>query len=284
MTHSPPAPADTNDETRGSDPSGASPGGSAGTGSPAEGEMGLFDHLAELRTRLIYSLIAVIICALLCLSFVQSLVDILIAPFQAAFPGKSLIGTSPEGAFLLKIKVAACAGLVLALPVVLFQVWRFLAPGLYDKEKRLALPFILVSSALFLLGVFFAYKLVLPFTMSFFNEQYESLAHPAPEGGAAPVAAFIEMSKYIDLLLQILLGFGVVFETPVLAYFLARLGILRTKLLIDGFRYAVVGIFVIAAVLTPPDVLTQFLMAGPLLLLYGISIVVVHFAQPAQKV
>jgi sec-independent protein translocase protein TatC len=182
-----------------------------------------------------------------------------------------LIGTGLAEAFVLKLKVALFAGIVLSSPFLFFQLWLFVAPGLYAAERRLVVPFVASTTSLFLLGVWFCYEWVFPFAFEFFRGEYASI-------GVTPT---VRISEHLALMIQGLVGFGAVFQLPVLAFFLARLGIIDERTLIGGTRYAIVAIFILSAVLTPPDVLTQFLMAGPLLLLYGISILVVRFTTPA---
>lgn len=229
------------------------------------GEMDLFGHLRELRRRLVWSLIGVVCGAGVAYGFAEQIFDLLCKPYFVAFPGNVLIGTGLAEAFLLKLKVAVFAGIVLASPFLFYQLWLFVAPGLYAAEKRLVAPFVLATTALFLLGVWFCYTWVLPFAFEFFREEYASI-------GVTPT---VRISEHLALMVQALVGFGAVFQLPVLAFFLARLGVIDEQTLIGGARYAIVAIFVVSAVLTPPDVLTQFLMAGPLILLYGLSILVV---------
>lgn len=243
---------------------------------PADVEMSLFDHLSELRRRILYAAAAIAICACVAFSFTESLFAILIHPFAEGFPGRSLIGTGPADAIFLRFKVACFAGLILALPVVFAQIWLFVAPGLLPHEKKMAIPFILVTSGLFGAGMLFCYEVILPPTLSFFSSQYEIV-------GVVPE---IRVTEHISIMMQLLIAFGLAFELPVLAFLLGRLGVITHLTLIRAFRYAIVVIFVVAAVLTPPDPISQLLMAGPLVVLYGISIVVVRFthraAEPAE--
>jgi len=155
------------------------------------------------------------------------------------------------------------------------QVWLFISPGLYEHERRYVLPFVLATSALFFVGVWFSFDIVLPFAFDFFKKRYDIIG----------VTPRIRISEHLSLILKAMLGFGAVFEMPVLAFLLGRLGVIDHLFLLRGFRYAVVLIFIISAILTPPDVLTQLLMAGPLLLLYGLSILIVKFTgRPKLKV
>ena len=173
----------------------------------------------------------------------------------------------------LRLKVAIFSGLIVASPFVFYQVWLFIAPGLYDEERRLAAPFLIGTTTLFLVGVAFCYYVVLPFAFEFFRTQYEAI-------GVTPT---IRISEHISIIIKAVLGFGIVFEMPILAYFLGRAGILSSALLRDGRRYAIVIIFVLSAVLTPPDVLTQLLMVGPLMILYELSILIVRKTEQKQS-
>ena len=234
--------------------------------------MNFFDHLRELRTCLIRVAWAVAAGAIAAYYFIEEVFHFLTAPYTKYFATGALIGTGPAEAFVLKLKVAVFAGAVFSAPVIFWQIWRFIAPGLYENEKRIAIPFVLSTTFLFFLGVWFCYTSVLPFAYEFFSEEYQSI-------GLTPN---IKLDEHLSVVIQGMLGFGAVFQWPAIAFFLARMGIINDQTLIKGFRYAVVIIFVISAVLTPPDVMTQFLMAGPLLLLYGLSIIVVRWAAKAQ--
>ncbi len=236
--------------------------------------MPLTAHLEELRWRIVRSLAAVAVGFVACYAFADRLFVFVIHPLAALRPEQSLlIGTGVTEAFFTKLKVSFIAGLFLASPVVFFQAWRFVAPGLYDSEKRLALPFALAASFFFVAGAAFCYVVVFPVGFRFFLEEY----------GSIDVAPRIRITEYLSFATRMLLAFGVTFELPVVTYFLARLGVVTHRHLIEYGRYAVVVIFFVAAVLTPgPDVASQLLMATPLLLLYGLSILVaLVVARPA---
>jgi len=173
------------------------------------------------------------------------------------------------GVFFVALKVSFFAGLLAALPFILYQIWLFIAPGLYSNEKKMILPFVLGGSLMFFIGVMFAYYIVTPFGFQFLITFGSFLYTP-----------LINIEDYVGFFTKIMMGFGLAFELPVFAYFLALLGLVTDKTLKDFFRYAVLIIFVLAALLTPPDVLTQLLMAGPLILLYGVSIIIVKFVNP----
>ena len=173
------------------------------------------------------------------------------------------------GAFFVALKVSFFAGLLGALPFILYQIWLFIAPGLYDNEKKMVLPFVFGGSFMFLVGVLFAYYVVTPFGFQFLITFGSFLYTP-----------LINIEDYVGFFSKIMMGFGIAFELPVFAYFLAVLGMITDKTLKDFFKYAVIIIFVVAALLTPPDVLTQLLMAGPLIILYGVSILIVRMVNP----
>jgi len=173
------------------------------------------------------------------------------------------------GAFFVALKVSFFAGILMAMPVILWQLWLFIAPGLYDNEKKMVLPFVVGGSVMFLVGVLFAYYVVTPFGFQFLITFGSFLYTP-----------LINIEDYVGFFTKILIGFGIAFELPVFAYFLALLGLITDKTLKDYFKYAIVIIFLLAAFLTPPDVLTQLLMAAPLVLLYGLSILIVRYVNP----
>jgi sec-independent protein translocase protein TatC len=230
--------------------------------------MPLTGHLEELRWRLIRSLVAIGVAFFPAYFFADVLFNFLTSPLpRAAHNPLNLIGTGITEAFFTKLKVSFIAALFLATPVVLYQVWQFVAPGLYAHEKRYVWPFIVFGSLFFLLGAGFCYAVVLPIAYTFFIEEYETI-------GVQPT---LRISEYLTFTARMLLAFGVTFELPILAFFFSRVGIVTYKMLLGLFRYAVLAIFILAAVLTPgPDVASQLLLAGPLLLLYGVSIGVAY--------
>jgi sec-independent protein translocase protein TatC len=190
--------------------------------------------------------------------------------------GKSFLGqiTTHQvgGAFFVALKVSFFAGLLGALPFILYQLWLFVAPGLYSNEKKMIIPFVVGGSVMFFIGVIFAYYVVTPFGFQFLITFGSFLYTP-----------LINIEDYVGFFTKIMMGFGLAFELPVFAYFLALLGLVTDRTLIDFFKYAVVIIFVLAALLTPPDILTQLLMAAPLVILYGVSILIVRMVNPAEK-
>jgi len=230
--------------------------------------MHVLEHLGELRRRLIYCAAAVLLFSIISYAFSAGVFEILTSSFREAFPADSLIGTGPAEALFLKFKMAAFCGVLISLPVLFYQIWAFVAPGLYPQERNCVLPFVGSSVLLFALGAAFCYIAVFPLVFSFFQSEYSSIA----------VRPQIRVSEHLAFVMQALLAFGAIFELPILAFLLARAGVVSHSSLIRYWRHAVIVIFVVAAVLTPPDVITQCIMAGPLLLLYGISILVAKAA------
>ena len=243
-------------------------------GPESDVRMPLTAHLDVLRTRLIRAIVAIAAGAGIAWLVIEHLVAFLLAPLSALQPEESfIIGTGVTEAFFTKLKVAVIAGVFVSSPVLFYQAWRFVAPGLYDREKRVALPFSIAASFFFLSGAAFCYWLVFPVAFRFFLDEFASIG----------VAAQIRVSEYLSFASRMLLAFGVTFELPVVTFFLARIGAITHRTLVSWWRYAVVGIFVAAAVLTPgPDVASQMLMAAPLVVLYVLSIGVAFVvARPA---
>ena len=232
-------------------------------------------HLEELRSRLIKMLGAVGVSFVACYQVVEPLMRWLIAPIKQFDPKKvQIIGTGVAEAFFTKLKVAFFAGIFLASPVIFYQIWKFVAPGLYAHEKRYVKPFVFFGTFFFVSGAYFCYRLVFPTAFGFFIDEYASVS----------IEPFLKINEYLSFASRMLLAFGVVFELPVFTFFLARTGIVNHKMMIGAWRYSVVGIFIVAAVLTPgPDVASQMLMATPLLVLYVASIGVAYaFGKPAR--
>ena len=239
--------------------------------------MPLTAHLEELRSRLIKSLIAVGLAFVLSYQFVETLMRWLLAPLKEidAATQVQVIGTGLAEAFFIKLKVAFIAGIFLASPVIFYQIWKFIAPGLYENERRYVQPFVFFATFFFVCGAYFCYRLVFPTAFGFFLAEYGSIS----------IEPLLRISEYLSFASRMLLAFGVVFELPVFTFFLARTGIVNHKMMIATWRYAVVGIFIVAAVLTPgPDVASQLLMATPLLVLYVASIGVAYsFGRPRRS-
>jgi sec-independent protein translocase protein TatC len=227
-----------------------------------EGRMPFLDHLGELRTRIMWSLGFLLIGVLIGFPFSQRTVDYLARPIRSA--GHTLVFTSLTEAFWVQMKVALILGLFVAAPGILWEVWRFIAPGLHQHEKKYAAPFVLIGSLMFLLGGAFALFVVTPYAIQFML----SFARP---GVLQPM---ITIGSYIDFLLKFTLAFGAVFELPIVITLLARMGVVTAAMLARNRKYAILGAFVTAAILTPtPDMFNQSLMAGPLILLYEVGIV-----------
>ena len=176
------------------------------------------------------------------------------------------------GVFIVALKVSLFSAIFLSLPIILWQMWLFVAPGLYDNEKKLALPFLFGVTIMFIIGVLFAYYIVAPFGFQFLITF-----------GAFLYTPLINIEDYIGFFAKIMLGFGLAFELPMIVYFLALIGLVTDKMLIEFFKYAIVLIFIVAAILTPPDIITQVLMATPLIVLYGVSIIIARMVNPEKK-
>jgi sec-independent protein translocase protein TatC len=230
----------------------------------SDATMPLTAHLEELRWRLIKALVAVSIGFVGCYFFSDRIFELLTRPLvSVGDTHMQLIGTGVTEAFFTRLKVSLIAAIFVASPALFYQAWRFIEPGLVDRERRTALPFVLAATVFFISGASFCYIVVFPVGYAFFLEEYANI-------GVAPQ---IRISEYLQFASRMLLAFGVTFEMPVVTFFLARLGVVDHRLLLRWFRYAIVVIFIVAAVLTPgPDVASQLLMAGPLLFLYVLSI------------
>lgn len=239
-------------------------------------------HLVELRKRLGISVLSLIAMFFVMFYFHEPLLEWMVQPLNEALIAvgkKSVIAaggmvttTQVGGTFFVALKVAFFAAILGALPMILWQIWLFIAPGLYDNEKKMIIPFVLGGSIMFALGVAFAYYVVTPFGFDFLITF-----------GSFKFTPLINIEDYVGFFSKIMFGFGLAFELPVFAYFLALLGLVDDRQMAGFFKYAIVLIFIVAALLTPPDVLTQLLMAGPLIVLYGLSILIVKMVNPAPK-
>ena len=236
-------------------------------------------HLVELRKRLGLSVLSVFIAFIIAFVFHETILEWVTAPLNEALAEVAHLSKKAAdgmvtthqvgGAFFVALKVSFFAAILGALPFILYQLWLFIAPGLYSNEKKMVLPFVIGGSIMFLVGVLFAYYVVTPFGFQFLITFGSFLYTP-----------LINIEDYVGFFTKIMMGFGIAFELPVFAYFLALLGLVTDQTLKDFFKYAVLIIFVLAALLTPPDVLTQLLMAAPLILLYGASIFIVRAVNP----
>ena len=228
-----------------------------------EKKLPLTSHLQELRKCLVFSFIAIAAGFIICYAFSQDLFDILSKPLLKMMPsGGSLIFTSVAEAFFTYMKVAFIAGIILTSPFVLFQVWAFVAPGLYRNEKRYVIPFVFAGSFFFALGILFAYFVAIPVGFKFLLGYATDFIKPMPS-----------MKEYLSFSIKFLLAFGLVFEFPVVLVLLARIGVVDAKTMARHRKYAILLIFIFAAVMTPPDFISQLLMAIPLMGLYELSII-----------
>jgi sec-independent protein translocase protein TatC len=238
--------------------------------------MGFLDHLEELRTRLVYSIAAVAVGFFACWWKVETIYDVMQRPIMKALKdngmSERLVYLNPTEPFNLYLKIAALAGLFLTSPFILYQVWMFISPGLYRNEKRYVVPFMVSTIALFATGGYFGYKIVYPQALGFlihFGRQFQPM---------------ITIGEYTSLFLSIILGMGLVFELPILIFFLALMGIITAGFMWKNFRYAILVIFIIAAIVSPtPDVLNMCIFAAPMIALYAFSIGIAWAVHPKQR-
>jgi sec-independent protein translocase protein TatC len=240
-----------------------------------DSKMPLLDHLVELRRRLLWSFLALAIAFGICLTFARPIFALLVQPLLAAGQGK-IIYTDIFEAFFVEIKVAFFAAIMCAFPVFATQAWRFIAPGLYGNEKKAFLPFLLMTPVLFTAGASMAYFVAIPIALKFL------LGYSGNIGGITQ-EALPGVGNYLDFVTKFMFGFGVAFLLPVLLMLLERAGIVTLAQLRNGRRYAIVAIVAIAAVLTPPDVVSQMLLAGPLVLLYEMAIIAIRLTGRSRK-
>lgn len=227
------------------------------------GKMSFLEHLDELRRRIIYSLIGVGVGFLIAFAYIEKLFMFIMLPMQQMLPeGQKLIYTDPSEAFMLQIKIGLMAGLIVASPAVFAQVWLFIAPGLYSHEKRLAIPFILMSSLFFVAGAAFSHFVVFPLTWKFFVSFTSDYLSFMPR-----------IEPAFGLYIKMLFAFGLVFQMPVIVTFLARMGVVTARFLVQKIKYAILIIFIVSAIVTPSgDMWNQSAMAIPMIGLYLVSI------------
>ena len=239
---------------------------------PEDTQETFISHLIELRSRLLRSIVAVII-ALACLfPFAKQIYAVVAAPLLKALPaGSTMIATDVTGTFFVPLKLTLMVAFLVALPYVLYQMWAFVAPGLYQHEKRLALPVIVSSVFFFAVGMLFAYYIVFPVAFGFF-------AGYTPTG----VQMMTDIDKYLSFVLTMFIAFGLTFEVPVVVVVLVRLGVVELAKLRSIRGYVIVGAFVVGAIFTPPDVLSQVMLAVPLWLLYELGLIAARFVSPAK--
>lgn len=232
-------------------------------------------HLAELRKRLFISVACVFVMFFICFGFNEYITKVLTLPLERVLPASEnkvnfIELTEP---FFNAVKVSFFTAFLISAPVIFWQFWKFVAPGLYENEKRLVVPFVCCASLMFLLGASFCYFVAVPMVFEFF----------VLFGQAHNLNPNITIAPYIDFLIKFMLAFGLGFELPIITFFLAKLGLVNDAMLKKHFRVAILVIFIFAAFMTPPDVLSQLLMAGPLCLLYLLSIFVAKKVNPAPK-
>lgn len=243
-----------------------------------DGSMTLWEHLEELRGRIVRMALAFLVGSIGCWMYKDRILRWLVRPFVEAWARghhqgpASLHYGAPTALFTAYIRLSALSGLIFALPVILYQVWAFIAPGLYAREKKFAIPFVVSSVALFLLGGYFGWAVAFPAAFDFLINLGQPEAMAAP--GDPVVVPTVMIGDYIEFITRMFVAFGATAELPILALFLSVAGLITHRHLIKFFRYFIVVAFVLAAVLTPPDPLSQVLMAVPLVALYGVSILV----------
>lgn len=227
-------------------------------------------HLIELRSRLLNSVVALLLVFICLFPWASDLYALLAQPLLAKLPkGGQMIATDVTTPFFVPLKVAMMAAFLIALPYILYQIWRFVAPGLYAHEKRLVVPLIVASTLLFFCGMSFAYFVVFPVVFGF-------ITSAAPHG----VAVMTDIDKYLSFVLTMFMAFGITFQVPVAVVVLVRMGFVTVEKLREIRPYVVVGAFVVGAIFTPPDVVSQFMLAMPLWLLYEAGIVVASWIKP----
>jgi sec-independent protein translocase protein TatC len=230
-------------------------------------------HIAELRDRLIKCVIVLGVAFFACFAVWEPIMAWVTMPLKEAIPNNGQVVAVKMGEqFFTAVSVSFFASLVISLPVIFYQILAFLAPGLYEHEKRYILPFVIGATGMFIAGALFAYYFVFPVGFKFLVNF-----------GGGQTTAMISIAEYLSFFLKLMFGFGISFELPVIAALLAFFGLVDDKQMKSSFRYAVVIIFVIAAILTPPDVMSQLMMATPMIILYGIAILLVKMINPAPK-
>ena len=241
--------------------------------SPEPQEATFISHLLELRDRLLRAVGAVLLLFLVAAPFANTLYEYLAAPLMSALPeGNTMISTEPHGPFFVPLKFAFAFATAVAMPYLLYQLWAFVAPGLYDSEKRLAVPLLISSSGLFYLGILFAYFIVFPVIFAFFTST-------APEG----VAVMTDINAYLSFVLKLFFAFGLAFEVPVATVLMVRMGVTTTASLAAKRPYIIVGAFVVGMLLTPPDLFSQTMLAIPVWILFEAGLYVSKMIKPRES-
>ena len=231
-------------------------------------------HIADLRKRLMISSAFFVIAFFACFFIYDVILGWMMVPIEAVLPeGSRMVAIEVQETFFTALKVAFFSAFLVSLPVIFWQFWLFMSPGLYENEKKLVIPFVISATFMFLVGASFAYYVVVPYGFEFLVTF-----------GSQVVAVMPSIGKYVTFFTKLMFGFGIAFEMPVITFFLATIGLVNDEMLKSFFKYAIVLIFVLSALLTPPDIITQFLMAGPLIILYGVSIYIAKIFNPATKI
>ncbi|MBL8697451.1 MAG: twin-arginine translocase subunit TatC [Alphaproteobacteria bacterium] len=242
--------------------------------------MPLLEHLIELRQRLIWSALAFFVCFVVAYVFHKEIFSVLVAPMNK-LPnpeGRRMIFTAPTEAFFTYVKLSAWGAVCIAFPIVANQIWKFVAPGLYNHEKSAFLPFLIATPFMFALGAAFLYFLILPYGLAFFA----SFEIPREVGGNVPIQFEAKMNEYLSFVMALILAFGISFELPVLLVLLCKVGIISSRQLQEKRRYAIVGLVTFAAIVTPPDVFSQLALAIPMYILYEVAIWVAKIIEPRE--
>ena len=246
-----------------------------------ENKQPLLAHLVELRSRLIKTMIMITLLFFIFYLFADNIYNFLVQPYANAVEGEEgrrLIFTALHETFFTYIKVALFAALFISLPFLLIQLWIFVAPGLYKNEKNVVAPYLLATPILFILGSALVYYLIMPLAIKFFLS-FESIGG----NGALPIQLEAKVSEYLSLIMRLILAFGLCFQLPVALTLMARVGLVSSEGLKKNRKYVIVGIFAIAAILTPPDPISQIGLGIPILLLYELSIIAVSFIEKRKN-